>query len=163
MEIGIRGWGRGRGSLMAVCQSTDPATIAAVRSAPRALIYLSVEWSVPERASRQAFFEAADRLSNEKPDLGIAYYLLEEETELSRDFMAALGLPHVSCVLGEGSLVWLEAGRTVAYEFSARLLGASGITGRSLSLWGGKSDDRRPRSRDDSMRTDPLWDRELDG
>jgi hypothetical protein len=122
-----------------VRQSIDPETIAAIRSAPRALVYLSVDWSVPERRSRSAFHEAVERLSKEHANLGIGFYALDEEADPCREFLSSLGFVgvHVKYACGCGSLIWLEDGRNVAYAFAVHFIGTSGVVARTLSLWGG--------------------------
>lgn len=116
---------------MLVIEATKPD---AVCTAPRALIYLTVDWSVPERASRRAFLEAVRRLWDEYPALEITFYSLSEEAEAFREFLASHGhkIPR-----GCGSLIWLEAGRKVDSFVAGRLLGTTGIVSRTLSLWGG--------------------------
>lgn len=116
---------------MLIREVADPAP---VNSAPRALVYRTVDWSAPERASRLAFREAAERLSGDHPALGIAFFSIREEDEAFREFFASHGhkIP-----IGDGGLIWLEYGRKVDASVAAYMLGASGIVERTLALWGG--------------------------
>lgn len=115
-----------------------------IRAASRVLVYLTVDWSVPERASRQAFLEAARRLSANQADLGIAFYSLDEEAPVVRDFLIPFGCSG-KYAQGSGGLIWLESGRMAAVAVAGHLLGADGIVERTLDLWGGRPpalDDR---------------------
>ncbi|WP_165223813.1 hypothetical protein [Aquisphaera insulae] len=106
-----------------------------IRASPLALVYLTVEWSVPERRARRAFQEAIERLSADHPAIDIAFYSLDEEDETVRDFLKPLGFP-MKYALGSGSLIWLESGRMVASESYGCLLDAADIVERTLVLWG---------------------------
>lgn len=108
----------------------------AIREAPRALVYLKVDWSGPERTSRRAFFEAVERLSKDHAILGIRFYLLDEEADPVRAFLISSGFD-VKHPRGSGSLIWLESGQAVDSVDNGYLLGAAGIVERSLALWSG--------------------------
>ena len=51
---------------MSVRQDTDGTLLAAVNAAPRALVFLTVPWSSPERNARVSFQTAAEQLATER-------------------------------------------------------------------------------------------------
>ena len=109
--------------------------VGAIRDAPKALVFISVPWSGPERQGRQIFRAAADVLDEEYADLGVAFFRLEvDEDEASQQWLMSVGYPQFA-VMGAGSLLWLQSGQVVATEINALSLGASGIVDRSRSLW----------------------------
>ena len=109
--------------------------VGAIRDAPKALVFISVPWSGPERQGRQIFRAAADILDEEYADLGVAFFRLEvDEDEASQQWLMSVGYPQFA-VMGAGSLLWLQSGQVVATEINALSLGASGIVDRSRSLW----------------------------
>jgi hypothetical protein len=118
-----------------VIEAIDPETIHLVS---RALVYLTVDWSAPERVARRAFFETVEKLSKDHTALGIVFYSLNEENMTTRDFLASLGF-NVKYTRGCGSLIWLESGRRVAYAVAGHLLGTAGIIERTLALWSGRN------------------------
>jgi hypothetical protein len=77
---------------MTIEERTDTETIETICKAPKALVYLSVPWSVPERRAREAFRTAVARLVEGRSDLGVAYFILDEEAEVTQDFLITLGL-----------------------------------------------------------------------
>jgi hypothetical protein len=66
---------------MTVRQGTDGSVLVAVSAASRALVFLTVPWSIPERHGRSAFQAAAERLTAEHANLGIELFSLDEEAE----------------------------------------------------------------------------------
>ena len=112
--------------------------VGAIRDAPRALVFISVPWSGPERQGRQVFRAAADILGEKHVDLGIAFFRLEvDEDETSQQWLMSVGYPQFAA-MGAGSLLWLQSGQVLATEIHALSLGASGIVDRSTSLWRGR-------------------------
>jgi len=108
---------------------------------PRAVVYPTVDWSVPERRARRAFFEAAEQLLKGHPDLGVTFYSLDEEAAAFRGFLAALAIGPYSVggtyARGCGSIIWLEAGRMLHFAVAGHLIGSEGIINTTLALWGG--------------------------
>jgi len=109
--------------------------VGAIREAPRAVVFISVPWSVAERHGRQAFRGAVALLEEKHPDLGISFFRLEvDEDEVSQQRLSSVGYLQFAG-MGAGSLLWLQAGRVLATEINANSLGAPGIVARSTSLW----------------------------
>jgi len=101
------------------------------------LVFLSVPWSGPERYARVAFLEAASNLESENPELGVKFFLLDEDAEECRTFMGSLGITNMTGAysLGAGSLLWLEAGALVFHEISGLEAAAKGIARKTKELW----------------------------
>jgi hypothetical protein len=114
--------------------------VVAIRDAPRALVFISVPWSCPERNARQVFRAAVAKLEAEFPDLGTNYFRLDvDEDEISQKWLLSVGCPQFAR-LGAGSLLWLESGQVIFNEISANSLGVKGIVSRSKALWGTRTD-----------------------
>jgi hypothetical protein len=113
--------------------------VGAIKEAPRALVFISVPWSGPERQGRQVFRAAAATLDEKHAELGIVFFRLEvDEDETSQQWLSSVGYLQFAG-MGAGSLLWLEAGRVLATEINALSLGVSGIVDRSTSLWRGRA------------------------
>ena len=109
--------------------------VGAIRDAPKALVFISVPWSGPERQGRQIFRAAADVLDEEYADLGVAFFRLEvDEDETSQQWLVSIGYPQFAWI-GAGSLLWLQSGEVLATEINALSLGIPGMVERSTSLW----------------------------
>jgi hypothetical protein len=123
---------------MIVRQDTDGSLLADVSAAPRALVFLTVPWSGPERTARLAFRAAAEQLAAEYAGLAIRFFSLDEDAEWCQRWLAGLAIPQLGGghPLGAGSMVWLENGRPVASEIGGAALQARGVVARSLWLWG---------------------------
>ncbi|HTU88863.1 MAG TPA: hypothetical protein VMF69_02090 [Gemmataceae bacterium] len=118
---------------MSIRQGSDETLIAAIHAAPKALVFLSVPWSCPERIARQYFVDAAAQLS--ELSLGVECFLIDEEAEACRTWLSALNLPQVGKYpLGAGSLLWLEDGRIVTFKVSGQIPAGEIIT-RCKQLW----------------------------
>jgi hypothetical protein len=122
---------------VSVREDTDGSLLPAVSAAPRALVFLTVPWSGPERTARAAFRAAAARLAAESPELCIECFSLDEEAEGCQAWLAGLGLPQLGggYPLGAGSIVWLESGRAVSHEVGGCALKPGGIVARARWLW----------------------------
>jgi len=122
---------------MSVEEDTDGLLLPAVNAARRALVYLTVPWSGPERGARIAFHNAADQLAAEHPALGVECFTLEEDAEWCQAWLAALGFPGLGhgAPSGAGSMLWLEGGRLVSSKPDGCNYSAADIVARSLSLW----------------------------
>src|SRR5262245_6489114 len=122
---------------MSIRQDIDGSLLSAVTVAPRALVFLTVPWSVPERTARLAFRTAADQLAAASPELGVECFVLDEEARWCRSWLATLGVPQLGGghPLGAGSMVWLESGRAVSHEIGGCQLKPGGIVARARWLW----------------------------
>jgi hypothetical protein len=109
--------------------------VAAIREAARALAFISVPWSGPERQGRQVFRAAAAILDEKHADLGIAFFRLEvDEDETAQQWLISVGYPQFAG-MGAGSLLWVQGGHALATEINASYVGVSGIVARSTMLW----------------------------
>ena len=126
---------------MVVCEGTDEALIAAIDAAPRAMVFLSVPWSCPERVARADFRKAVTRLA--EIGLPVEAFSLDEEAEVCQRWLASLGLPapYGGCGIPQawGAVLWLEFGRVVWWVGRGIDERAVGLIARSKSLW-----QRRP-------------------
>jgi hypothetical protein len=105
-----------------------------VRSAARALIFVSVPWSGPERKARIVFEDAANQLPRLCPTLGIQFFRLEvDENEALQDWLTSLGYPEF-VIIGAGSLLWLEYGNVVGSEPTANC-GLRRVVEHTMRLW----------------------------
>jgi hypothetical protein len=122
---------------MGVRHDTDGSLLSAVNAAPRAVVFLSVPWSVPERRARVQFRSAFERLSAERAELGIEFYSLEEDTDWCQAWVVSFRIPGLGGGVprGAGSILWLERGRLVLSELGGAGLGAAEIVARTLTLW----------------------------
>jgi hypothetical protein len=109
--------------------------IGPIAEAPRALVFISVPWSGPERHARHAFYAAAEKLEGDAPDLCIHFFRLDvDDDEASQRWLLSLGFPQFAG-FGVGSLLWLEHGKVISSEVTANSLGVEGVVGRTGSLW----------------------------
>jgi hypothetical protein len=101
------------------------------------MVFLTVPWSIPERHARVAFRTAAEQLAGERPDLGIEFFSLNEDSEWCQAWLATLGVSQLGggYPLGAGSILWLEGGRVVLSEVGGAGLAPGGIVARTLWLW----------------------------
>ena len=122
---------------MVVREGTDEALIAAINAAPRAMVFLSVPWSCPERTARADFRMAVARLA--EIGLPVEAFSLDEESGVCQRWLASLGLPAPydggGIPQGWGAVFWLEYGRVVWLVGRGIDERAVGIIGRSKSLW----------------------------
>jgi len=118
-------------------QSMDSTSMARAMWDSHALIYLSVNWSDPERTSRSLFFRAGVPLLGLYPVLELSCYIFDEEREDCRMWLESLG--HVELARaaheGRGPVVWLEYGELIDWIPSSLPLGPEGIIRRTLTLW----------------------------
>jgi hypothetical protein len=122
---------------MSVRQDKYGKLLPSVNAAQRALVFLTVDWSGPERTARLAFHSAAEQLAAESSELGVECFSLEEDTEWCQAWLATLCLPQLGCgyPLGAGSMVWLESGQVVSHEIDGCSLEVGGIVARTRRLW----------------------------
>jgi hypothetical protein len=117
---------------MNVREDTHEALISAIGAAPRALVFLSVPWSHPEREARADFYSAAKHLEPR-----VQCFVVDEEAEPVRRWLSSVGVPPISekAALGAGSVLWVEHGRVIAVEIAGHRLRASGILAKADELW----------------------------
>ena len=99
----------------------------------RAIVYLTVDWSGPERHSRQVFQEAMNRLGETRQD--IAFGVVGEECDGYDAWLGARNVPKNLGCSGSGPVIWLESGRVIAWEVNAAWTGADRIVDRTRFLW----------------------------
>jgi hypothetical protein len=110
--------------------------IPQILAAERAMVFISVTWSAPERNARREFEEAAGRWKVEFPDHAIEFFRLNIDEELfAQDWLIGLGFG-VFIPMGAGSLLWLEKGKVVDNAPVVNVLGKSGIIERTNQRWG---------------------------
>jgi hypothetical protein len=102
----------------------------AVERAGRAIVYISVEWSMPERHARPVVQAAMELL----PDLGFEFFAVEEDGPVTGPWLISHGWTKYPT--GYGSLIWFENGKPVAQELLPARLGADAIVRKTLALWG---------------------------
>lgn len=105
--------------------------LAVALSLRRTMIFLTVEWSGPERAARQVFREAAKEVR------GVSFCILDEEAEAVQAWLSSLGLPAFGggFARGAGAVIWLEQGRLLSFELNVGTLGVAGLVSRTKGLW----------------------------
>lgn len=122
---------------MVVREGTDEALIAAINAAPRAMVFLTVPWSGPERVARADFHKAVARL--EQIGVLVEAFAVDEEADVCQRWLAALGLPAPyagrGIPQGWGGVLWLESGRAVWWVGRGIDERAVGLIARSKSLW----------------------------
>jgi hypothetical protein len=124
---------------MTVAEGSAVELLPTVRDASRALLFLTVPWSCPERNARLVFRAAASRLAEEYLNRGIRFFSMEEDDEATLTWLSSLGIPEFGggYPRGAGGLLWLERGHAISSEITANSLGIGGIIARCLWLWGG--------------------------
>jgi hypothetical protein len=101
--------------------------------AERAIVFMSVDWSGPERRGRQRLQQLIDRSRGcELPEIEF-FVVNEDDDPLRAQFPTS-----IQCVctpLGAGSIHWIERGRFVASEVSAGSCSLDHLFGRTAELW----------------------------
>jgi hypothetical protein len=111
-----------------VSMTTDTALI---ERAARAVVYLAVDWSMPERLSREVVRTALAALQ----DVRFEFFAVPEDggEEIAR-WLASHGLQ--GAAVGNGSLLWFEQGRRVAMELLPAYVSPRAIVAKTRSMWG---------------------------
>jgi hypothetical protein len=124
--------------MMSIRHDTDGSLLPVVNATRRALVFLTVGWSGPERTARQSFRIAAERLASDDRDLGVECFVLDEDSEWCQVWLHAIGIPQLGSgyPLGAGSILWLESGRAVSHEIGGCSLKPKAIEARTHWLWG---------------------------
>ena len=121
--------------------------VASIRRAPRAVVYLEAPTSVDAVIGRRIFNEAVSGVT-ESEFPSTTFVILDEwpsdeGKNSNRDFvqtwLRSLSLKELPVGngygIGAGSLIWLEEGRVIHEEWSAKTLNAAGIIDRTRKLW----------------------------
>jgi hypothetical protein len=126
-----------QGQPMEIRQDTDGSTLPAIASASRALVFLTVPWSSPERKARQAFRVAAEKLAAVHPALGVEFFSLDEDSDWCQKWLATVGHPQLGTgyPIGSGSMLWFEQGNVVLVEIGGAGLQSGDVIARSMRLW----------------------------
>jgi hypothetical protein len=115
---------------------TDAIGLAAIAAEPRAVAFLTVPWSGPERVARAAFLAAAELLASPLSPIRMYCCLIDEEAEPCLSWLASLGVPGLgSYPRGAGSVLWLAGGRVVFSVVDGQLLTSNEIVARVGELW----------------------------
>lgn len=102
----------------------------AIEQAARALVYLTVEWSMPERLVRPLVQSAIRSL----PDIGFQFFAVQEDGPVTAPWLKSHGW--LRGPTGAGSLIWFEHGKPVAEERAPGKVGAKAIARKTVALWG---------------------------
>jgi hypothetical protein len=110
--------------------------VPTVVGARRAIVFLSVSWSTPERLARIVFEAAARELASSHGGIGAKAFLLQEDADESIEWLQSLGLAGLGeAPRGAGTILWLEHGRPVDFEFNGSNLTMAEVVERSIGLW----------------------------
>ncbi len=108
---------------------------------PRALLYLSVNWSMPERSSRQVVAELDELWRRRRPECPVPSYAADlsdgvgEVWDTLTAWLAASGLPASLAFSGAGALLWLRSGRAELHMPYAHQYSVAKLLAASASVW----------------------------
>jgi hypothetical protein len=118
-------------------EGTDEALIAAINAAPRAMAFLTVPWSGPERMALADFREAVARLAEIR--VSVEAFVVDEESDVGQRWLESLGLmvtfEGVGVPQGWGAVLWLEYGQVVWRVGRGIDERAIGMIARSKTVW----------------------------
>jgi hypothetical protein len=115
-------------------QACSRADLDSIAAADRAMLFLSVTWSGPERHSRVVFLEAVGQLQREHPALGVSFWIAPETCDGFVEWAAPRALAEPSAC-GCGAVVWLSQGNALVVELDAAKCGAAKLVDVTLALW----------------------------
>src|SRR4051812_18266675 len=106
-----------------------------MNAARRAIIYLTVDWSVPERATRVRFSEFVQAFRKRCPGAGISFFTVAEDEEFAARWIA-------SCVpgydarypAGSGGVLWLANRRLLQRAYAADAVDLDAVTKEIFSV-----------------------------
>jgi hypothetical protein len=103
-------------------------------AADRGIVFLTVDWSVTERHSRQCFRRLVESLAGAAvPEIDL-FVVNEDDDAVRQELPASVDC---SCVpLGVGTMFWMERGKVVAGEINPCSIGHRGLFDRTIELWG---------------------------
>jgi len=90
---------------------TSESELANLAHASRAVVYVTVDWSVPERESRERFHTLVEAVSREHPLAGIQFFVVAEDEPFVRTWLQRVSYLYSSPSFGGfgyGSVIWLE-------------------------------------------------------
>jgi hypothetical protein len=107
--------------------------LAHFRAADRAIVFLTVDWSAPERKSRACFQRLVEMLSGLAIP-SVEFFVINEDDDAVRQQLPdSVGC---SCApLGAGTVFWLERGQVIAGEINAGSVGHDRLFERTAALW----------------------------
>jgi hypothetical protein len=108
--------------------------VAAICGQPRAIAFISVDWSGSERHSRQVFKDLVEYLTERYPLFDASFWVLHESWEGMSEWLTTCK-PPVQAATGHGAVVWMEFGRVIATEEYAVRAGVDGLVQRTLQIW----------------------------
>ena len=107
-----------------------------LQAEPRAVAFLTVPWSGPERVARAAFLSAAEQLASPRSPVRVACYLIDEDAESCLSWLASLDVPGLGThPRGAGSVLWLTGGRVASVTIGGQALKPQDIVVRAGALW----------------------------
>jgi hypothetical protein len=121
-----------------------PDLAGAIRSAPRAIVFVDEPTSTYSMAGRIKFREDARSLARDHGSLGVRFFVVERqyapETRAWLDGLHDERLDDLGRRMkGYGGLIWLEYGRVVDADQSVGAPGTDpNLAGRTRALWGGR-------------------------
>jgi hypothetical protein len=113
------------------------ATLKLVATSARAMVFLTVPWSCPERVARSRFRAASEAIAVGYSQLQVRFFYLDEDTDWCQSWLGKLGIAQFSGTFpaGAGSILWLEFGSPVSHEMGGQTLDANEIVERTVRLW----------------------------
>src|SRR3954469_23168373 len=109
----------------------EAADLEQISLAPRAIVYLTVEWSVPERRTRQSFLRFVGGLPS---SLQISSFIVSEDDEFAAEWLDAHTPYDKDCKSGSGGVAWFSHGTIVRWAFSAQLVDRHAVTIEAFDL-----------------------------
>src|SRR4051794_19781683 len=116
---------------MSHCDFAPTEDVNRIERARRALVYVTVDWSMPERHARAVVRAAVDAIP---PALDVDYFTVQEDGRAAAPWLASHGWP--ASPRGYGSLLWFDRGNLVATELLPAQVGIGRIIAQTLALWG---------------------------
>jgi hypothetical protein len=102
---------------------------------PQALVYLTVDWSGPERLSRTVFAQTIDRLTASCPDEGrISFWVVHEKCEGFEEWAMTLAIG--GNISGWGTVIWLRNGEVVWSAVNAAATGVEKLIAVTVAHFG---------------------------
>jgi hypothetical protein len=126
--------GDSEGFTPVIQQAFTRADLCSISDADRAMAFLSVVWSGPERHSRVVFLDAVGQLEREHPDTGASFWIVPETCDGFVEWASPRDLAEASAS-GCGAVAWLSHDHVVASELDAAECGAGRLVAITLTLW----------------------------
>lgn len=117
----------------------DRLAATAISKAGRAIVYVDAPYSVTAAKHGQQFLRGMLHLSRHSPNLQIAMYWIEDDSEdWCSEWVLALGevgLNDVAIPIGNGAIIWMEHGKVVQFQVGSKIESAYEITEITRRLW----------------------------